>query len=147
MHILSWELMSVVREFKKVLVANRGEIAIRVFRACTELGIRTVGIYSKEDKYSLHRTKADESYLIGEGKGPIEAYLDMDEIIHIAKKKGVDAIHPGYGFLAENSEFVRKCEKNGIVFIGPSAETMESMGDKIKKKNGHGGRRTYNTWR
>lgn len=134
MHILSWELMSVVREFKKVLVANRGEIAIRVFRACTELGIRTVGIYSKEDKYSLHRTKADESYLIGEGKGPIEAYLDMDEIIHIAKKKGVDAIHPGYGFLAENSEFVRKCEKNGIAFIGPSAETMESMGDKISSK-------------
>jgi len=124
----------VVREFKKVLVANRGEIAIRVFRACSELGIRTVGIYTEEDKYGLHRTKADESYLIGKGKGPIEAYLDMDEIIHVAKKKGADAIHPGYGFLSENPEFVRKCEKNGIVFIGPSAETMEKMGDKISSK-------------
>ena len=123
-----------VKEFKKVLVANRGEIAIRVFRACSELGIRTVGIYTEEDKYGLHRTKADESYLIGEGKGPIEAYLDMDEIIHLAKKKGVDAIHPGYGFLSENPEFVKKCERNGIAFIGPSAQTMEKMGDKISSK-------------
>ncbi len=123
-----------VREFKKVLVANRGEIAIRVFRACSELGIRTVGVYTEEDKYGLHRTKADESYLIGEGKGPIEAYLDIDGIIHLAKKKGVDAIHPGYGFLSENPEFVRKCEKNGIAFIGPSAQTMEKMGDKISSK-------------
>ena len=107
------------KQFKKVLVANRGEIAIRIFRACAELGIKSVGIYSKEDKYSLFRTKADESYLIDEDKGPIDVYLDIDGIIELAKQKNVDAIHPGYGFLAENSEFVRKCEENGITFIGP----------------------------
>lgn len=123
------------RKFKKVLVANRGEIAIRIFRACAELGIRSVGIYSKEDKYSLFRTKADESYLIGEGKGPLDAYLDIDGIIDLAKRKGVDAIHPGYGFLSENPEFVKKCEENNIVFIGPSANIMEAMGDKINSKN------------
>jgi len=123
-----------LREFKKILVANRGEIAIRVFRACSELGIRSVGIYSKEDKYSLFRTKADESYLIGEDKGPIDAYLDIDGIIKLAKDKKVDAIHPGYGFLAENPEFVRKCEENGITFIGPSADIMNMMGDKINSK-------------
>ncbi len=123
-----------IRKFKKVLVANRGEIAIRIFRACSELGIKTVGIYSKEDKYSLFRSKADESYLIGEDKGPIEAYLDMEEIIHIAKKKGVDAIHPGYGFLSENPEFAIMCEENGIAFIGPSSEVMNKMGDKINSK-------------
>ena len=123
-----------LKKFKKVLVANRGEIAIRIFRACNELGIKSVGIYSKEDKYSLFRTKADESYLIGKDKGPIDAYLDMDGIIKLAKEKNVDAIHPGYGFLAENPEFVRKCEENGITFIGPSAEIMERMGDKINSK-------------
>ncbi|OPJ57294.1 pyruvate carboxylase [Alkalithermobacter paradoxus] len=123
-----------IKEFKKVLVANRGEIAIRIFRACCELGIRTVGIYSKEDKYSLFRSKADESYLIGEDKGPIDAYLDMEEIIHLAKRKGVDAIHPGYGFLSENYDFARMCEENGITFIGPSYEVMEKMGDKINSK-------------
>ncbi|HBI91361.1 MAG TPA: pyruvate carboxylase, partial [Terrisporobacter glycolicus] len=123
-----------LKKFKKVLVANRGEIAIRIFRACHELGIKSVGIYSKEDKYSLFRTKADESYLIGKDKGPIEAYLDIDGIIELAKAKNVDAIHPGYGFLAENPEFVRKCEENGITFIGPSAEIMERMGDKINSK-------------
>mgnify|MGYP002571784011 CR=1 FL=1 len=122
------------KQFKKVLVANRGEIAIRIFRACAELGIKSVGIYSKEDKYSLFRTKADESYLIGEDKGPIDAYLDMDGIIELAKEKNVDAIHPGYGFLAENPEFIRKCEENGIVFIGPSADIMDRMGDKINSK-------------
>lgn len=106
-----------LKKFKKVLVANRGEISIRIFRACNELGVKSVGIYSKEDKYSLFRTKADESYLIGEDKGPIDAYLDMDGIIALAKEKNVDAIHPGYGFLAENPEFIRKCEENGIVFI------------------------------
>jgi pyruvate carboxylase len=125
----------VERKFKKVLVANRGEIAIRIFRACAELGIRSVGIYSKEDKYSLFRTKADESYLIGEGKGPIDAYLDIDGIIDLAKRKGVDAIHPGYGFLSENPELVKKCEENNIVFIGPSANIMEVMGDKINSKS------------
>ncbi|SHK28931.1 pyruvate carboxylase [Tepidibacter formicigenes] len=123
-----------LKKFRKVLVANRGEIAIRIFRACSELGIRTVGIYSKEDKYSLFRSKADESYLIGEDKGPIEAYLDMEEIIHIAKKKGVDAIHPGYGFLSENPDFARMCRENEIEFIGPSPEVMDKMGDKINSK-------------
>ena len=122
------------KKFNKVLVANRGEIAIRIFRACSELGIKSVGIYSKEDKYALFRTKADESYLIGEDKGPIDAYLDIDGIIHLAKKKNVDAIHPGYGFLSENPEFVRKCEENDIVFIGPSADIMNMMGDKINSK-------------
>ncbi|WIF96177.1 pyruvate carboxylase [Caminicella sporogenes] len=123
-----------MKKFNKVLVANRGEIAIRIFRACAELGIRSVGIYSKEDKYSLFRTKADESYLIGEKKKPIEVYLSMDEIIDLAIKKGVDAIHPGYGFLSENPEFARKCRKAGIEFIGPTSETIESLGDKIKSK-------------
>ena len=91
-----------MRKFRKILIANRGEIAIRVIRACQELGIRTVAIYSKEDKLALFRTKADESYLIGINKGPVEAYLNIEEIIGLALKKGVDAIHPGYGFLAEN---------------------------------------------
>lgn len=123
-----------VKKINKVLVANRGEIAIRIFRACSELGIRSVGIYSKEDKYGLFRTKADESYLIGEGKGPIDAYLDIDGIIALAKRKKVDAIHPGYGFLAENAEFAKRCEENGIIFIGPKAETMRKLGDKINSK-------------
>lgn len=122
------------REINKVLVANRGEIAIRIFRACKELGIRTVAIYSKEDKYSLFRTKADESYLIGEKKRPIEVYLSMDEIIKLALKKGVDAIHPGYGFLSENPVFARKCKEANIEFIGPTSETIDSLGDKIKSK-------------
>lgn len=121
-------------KIKKVLVANRGEIAIRIFRACHELGIRTVAIYSNEDKYSLFRTKADESYLIGENKGPIEAYLNIEEIISLALKKGVDAIHPGYGFLSENPEFAKKCTEAGIEFIGPTAEMMDKLGDKIKSK-------------
>ena len=123
-----------INKFKRVLVANRGEIAIRIFRACKELGIRTVAIYSEEDKTSLFRTKADESYLIGKNKGPIEAYLDIDEIISLALKKGVDAIHPGYGFLSENPEFSRKCKEAGIVFIGPDHNMIESLGDKIKSK-------------
>ena len=123
-----------LKKFNKVLVANRGEIAIRIFRACAELQIRSVGIYSEEDKYALFRTKADESYLIGEGKGPVDAYLDIDGIIALAKKKKVDAIHPGYGFLSENAEFARKCEENGITFIGPDASIMEKLGDKINSK-------------
>ncbi|HYE67518.1 MAG TPA: pyruvate carboxylase, partial [Anaerovoracaceae bacterium] len=122
------------RRFKRVLVANRGEIAIRIIRACHELGIRTVAIYSEEDKLSLFRMKASESYLIGEKKGPVEAYLNIDEIIKLALKKGVDAIHPGYGFLSENPEFARKCEEVGIEFIGPTAEMMERLGDKIQSK-------------
>ncbi|MDR5658086.1 pyruvate carboxylase [Serpentinicella sp. ANB-PHB4] len=123
-----------IKNFKRVLVANRGEIAIRIFRACKELGIRTVAIYSNEDKTALFRTKADESYLIGKNKGPIDAYLDIDEIISLALKKGVDAIHPGYGFLAENPEFARKCQEAGIVFIGPTNKMIESLGDKIQSK-------------
>ena len=122
------------KKFKKVLVANRGEIAIRIFRACSELGIRTVGIYSAEDKNSLFRTKADESYLIGKNKGPIEAYLNIDEIINLSLKKGVDAIHPGYGFLSESPEFAKKCEEVGIEFIGPTYDMMKNLGDKIKSK-------------
>lgn len=120
--------------FKRILVANRGEIAIRIFRACHELGIRTVAIYSEEDKASLFRTKADESYQVGKGKSPIEAYLNLDEIIQLAKKKAVDAIHPGYGFLSENPEFAQKCEEAGIVFIGPNHDMMTRLGDKIKSK-------------
>lgn len=123
------------RTIKRLLVANRGEIAIRVFRACTELGITTIAIYSKEDLLSLHRYKADEAYLVGEGKGPIEAYLDIDGIIALAKSKNIDAIHPGYGFLAENAEFARKCEENDIKFVGPRADIIEKMGDKVTAKN------------
>lgn len=123
-----------VKKFKRVLVANRGEIAIRIFRACHELGIRTVAIYSNEDKCALFRTKADESYLIGKNKGPVEAYLNIDEIVELALKKGVDAIHPGYGFLSENPEFARKCIEAGIEFIGPTPEIMERLGDKINSK-------------
>lgn len=123
-----------MKKFKRILVANRGEIAIRIFRACKELGIRSVAIYTEEDKTSLFRTKADESYLIGRNKGPIEAYLDMDEIISIAKKKAVDAIHPGYGFLAENAEFADRCERAGITFIGPNSDMINALGDKIQSK-------------
>ena len=123
-----------IRKFRKVMVANRGEIAIRIFRALNELGITTVAIFSKEDKYALFRTKADESYELDPEKGPIDAYLDIKQIIKIAKAKNVDAIHPGYGFLSENPEFVEACEENGITFIGPSKELMERMGDKISSK-------------
>lgn len=102
------------REIKKVLVANRGEIAIRVLRACSDIGLRTVAIYSKEDTLNLFRTKADESYMLGDNLSPLGAYLDIDRIIKIAKKREVDAIHPGYGFLSENADFAKACEKNGI---------------------------------
>lgn len=123
-----------MRKFKRVLVANRGEIAIRIFRACKELGIRTVAIYSEEDNNSLFRTKADESYQVGKGKSPVDAYLGINEIIELAKAKGVDAIHPGYGFLSENSEFAERCEQAGIVFIGPTHVMMGKLGDKICSK-------------
>ncbi|NLF34567.1 MAG: pyruvate carboxylase [Clostridiales bacterium] len=122
------------REFKKVLVANRGEIAIRVFRACYDLGLHTVAVYSNEDTYSLFRIKADEAYLIGENKSPLGAYLDIPSIIDLAKRRGVDAIHPGYGFLSENADFARACEENGITFIGPSSHVLEQMGDKLAAK-------------
>lgn len=122
------------KKIKKVLVANRGEIAIRVFRACTELDIRTVAIYSKEDSASYHRFKADEAYLVGEGKKPIDAYLDIEGVIEIAKKAGVDAIHPGYGFLSENILFARRCKEEGIIFIGPKLNHLDMFGDKVKAR-------------
>ncbi|MEM7375172.1 MAG: pyruvate carboxylase [Bacteroidota bacterium] len=123
-----------IRTFKKILVANRGEIAIRVLRAASELHIRTVAIYSYEDRYSLHRYKADEAYMIGNRTEPLKPYLDIEAIVSVAKSKGVDAIHPGYGFLSENVDFVRACEAAGIVFIGPRPDVMESLGDKVKAK-------------
>ena len=123
-----------MRKIEKVLVANRGEIAIRVFRACNDLGIRTVAIYSQEDSLNLFRTKADEAYLVGENKSPLGAYLDIESIIRLAKEKGVDAIHPGYGFLSENANFARACEENDIIFIGPPSHILEKMGDKLNAK-------------
>lgn len=123
-----------MKKIKSVLVANRGEIAIRVFRACYEMGIRTVAIYSKEDTLSLHRNKADEAYLVGEGKKPVEAYLDIDDIIRIAKEHDVDAIHPGYGFLSENAEFAKRCQEEGIIFIGPRLEHLIMFGDKVNAR-------------
>jgi len=116
---------------KKLLVANRSEIAIRIMRAATELGLRTVAIYAQEDRFSMHRFKADEAYLVGEGKGPVGAYLDIDGIVALAKEKGVDLIHPGYGFLSENAHFARACAKAGIGFVGPKPELLELMGDKV----------------
>ncbi|WP_369902902.1 pyruvate carboxylase [Bacillus manliponensis] len=126
--------MKKLERIQKVLVANRGEIAIRVFRACTELGLRTVAIYSKEDSGSYHRYKADEAYLVGEGKKPIEAYLDIENIIEIAKSNHVDAIHPGYGFLSENIQFAKRCEEEGIIFIGPKSKHLDMFGDKVKAR-------------
>ncbi|KXH79864.1 pyruvate carboxylase [Sporosarcina sp. HYO08] len=123
-----------MEKIKKILVANRGEIAIRIFRACTELNISTVGIYSTEDSGSFHRYKADESYLVGKGKKPIDAYLDIEGIIAIAKDSGADAVHPGYGFLAENREFARRLEEEGIIFIGPTSEHLDMFGDKVKAR-------------
>ena len=115
---------------KKLLALNRGEIAIRILRAANELGLRTVAIYSQEDRLALHRFKADEAYLIGEGKGPVEAYLDVEGIVALAREKEVDAIHPGYGFLSENPALPRACERAGITFIGPNADLLELLGDK-----------------
>jgi len=123
--------MEQIKEFQRVMAANRGEIAIRVFRACTELGMRTVGIYSKEDKLSLHRYKADETYLVGESLDPVKAYLDVEGILNIARRYHVDAIHPGYGFLSENPAFARACQQAGIAFIGPTPELLELLADKV----------------
>lgn len=119
---------------KKLLAANRSEIAVRIFRSATELGCRTVAIYAKEDRFGVHRFKADESYLIGEGKGPVAAYLDIDSIIDLAKAKGVDLIHPGYGFLSENAHFAQACQDNGITFVGPGSDLLARMGDKIEAR-------------
>ncbi|WP_091737365.1 pyruvate carboxylase [Phenylobacterium immobile] len=121
--------------FRRIMVANRSEIAIRVFRAATELGITTVAVYAEQDKLSLHRFKADEAYEIGHGKGPIEAYLAIDELIAVAKAAKVDAIHPGYGFLSESPEFAEACAAAGIVFIGPSPQTMRDLGNKVSARN------------
>lgn len=123
-----------MREIHKLLVANRGEIAIRIFRAAAELNIKTVAIYSNEDKSALHRYKADESYLVSEDLGPAESYLDIESIIAVAKRAGADAIHPGYGFLSENKTFARRCEEEGIKFVGPRIEHLEMFGDKLKAR-------------
>lgn len=122
-------------KIKKVLVANRGEIAIRIFRACVEIGLKTVGVYTYEDRYSLHRYKADESYQIGGDHEPLKPYLDIDALIKVAKDNEVDAIHPGYGFLSENAQFAQKCEDNGIIFVGPKVAVLKALGDKITAKN------------
>ena len=123
-----------MKKIDKILVANRGEIAIRIFRACNELKLKTVAIYSREDSGSYHRYKSDESYLVGEGKKPIDAYLDIEGIIEIAKRAEVDAIHPGYGFLSENLEFAKRCEEEGIIFIGPTSKHLDMFGDKVKAR-------------
>ena len=122
------------RAFKKLMATNRSEIAVRIFRAGTELGMRTVAVFAHEDRFSIHRYKADEAYTIGRGKGPVAAYLDIESIVATAKEKAVDAIHPGYGFLSENAEFARACHRAGIVFIGPRPELLEMMGDKTAAK-------------
>ena len=123
-----------MKHIRKVLVANRGEIAIRAFRACRELGIRTVAIYSKEDILSLHRNRADEAYLVGAGDKPVDAYLDIEDIIRICKEHNVDAVHPGYGFLAENAKLAQRCEEEGITFIGPHVEHLIMFGDKVNAR-------------
>jgi pyruvate carboxylase len=128
------ETPSPITPILKLLVANRGEIAIRVCRAASELGIKTLAIYTYEDRYSLHRYKADESFQIGDMSEPLKPYLDIDEIIKVAKRNKVDAIHPGYGFLSENVHFVRRCREEGIIFVGPTPEAMEQLGDKVAAK-------------
>ncbi|MBC7928737.1 MAG: ATP-grasp domain-containing protein, partial [Bryobacteraceae bacterium] len=120
---------------KKLLALNRGEIAIRILRAASELGLRTVAVYSQEDRLSLHRFKADEAYLIGNGKGPVQSYLDVDGIVALAVLKGVDAIHPGYGFLSENPALPRACEAAGVTFVGPGTHLLELLGDKTAARN------------
>src|ERR1700760_2347163 len=123
------------RRIRSLLVANRGEIAIRVMRAANELGIRTVAIYSQEDRFSLHRSQPDEAFLDGRNKGRVEAYLDIQDILRVARDANVDAIHPGYGFLSENPEFAEACAAAGIIFIGPTPDTMRSLGNKVAARN------------
>ncbi|XP_038643283.1 pyruvate carboxylase, mitochondrial-like [Scyliorhinus canicula] len=136
--VLNAAYQSIQREeynpIKKVMVANRGEIAIRVFRACTELGIRTVAVYSEQDTGQMHRQKADEAYLIGKGLPPVQAYLHIPDIIQVAKENEVDAIHPGYGFLSERADFAQACVDAGVRFIGPSPEVVHKMGDKVEAR-------------
>lgn len=124
-----------IRPIARLLVANRGEIAIRIMRAATELGITTVAVYTYEDRYSLHRYKADEAYQIGRDEDPLKPYLDIEGLIQLAKHKRIDAIHPGYGFLSENVTLARRCREEGIIFVGPSPEAMEALGDKVRAKN------------
>ena len=121
-------------KISKILIANRGEIAIRISRAINELGLQSVGIYTHEDRVSLHRLKVNEAYQIGEGKGPVEAYLDINGILDIAEESGCHAVHPGYGFLSENPEFAEECAKRGLVFIGPKPEVMRGLGDKVQAR-------------
>ncbi len=121
-------------DFNKILIANRGEIAIRIMRAANEMGKKTVAVFAEEDKLGLHRFKADEAYRIGHGMGPVAAYLSINEIIRVARDCGADAIHPGYGLLSENPDLVDACERNGIVFIGPQASTMRALGDKASAR-------------
>ena len=120
---------------RSLLVANRGEIAIRVMRAASELGIRTIAVYSQEDRFSLHRTKADEAYLVGRGKPPVDAYLDIEDILRVAAEAKADAIHPGYGFLSENPEFVEACNRDGVIFVGPTPQIMRTLGNKVAARN------------
>ncbi len=123
-----------MEKINKLLVANRGEIAIRVLRAASELGIRTVAVFTYEDRYSLHRFKADEAYQIGDNNEPLKPYLDIEEIIRIAKQNKIQAIHPGYGFLSENVRFATRCREEGIIFVGPQPEVMSQLGDKVQSK-------------
>src|SRR5213082_1186923 len=127
--------MKKAKPIHKLLAANRSEIAIRIFRAANELGLRTVAIYSQEDRLALHRFKADEAYQVGAGKGPVEAYLDVAGIVALAAEKEVDAIHPGYGFLSENPALARACARAGITFIGPSTHLLEMLGDKTEARH------------
>jgi pyruvate carboxylase len=123
-----------MRRIAKIMVANRGEIAIRVLRAANELGLATVAVFAEEDKLALHRFKADETYLVGQGLGAIKAYLSIDEMIRVALLAKVDAIHPGYGFLSENPDFADACARAGIIFIGPTPEIMRRLGNKVSAR-------------
>ncbi|MDQ3240728.1 MAG: pyruvate carboxylase, partial [Actinomycetota bacterium] len=122
------------RKIRKLLVANRSEIAIRIFRAAAELRLQTVAVYSHEDRFALHRFKAEEAYLVGKGKEPVQAYLGVEEIVRVASDAGVDAIHPGYGFLSENPELAAACLAEDIVWIGPPVSVMEELGDKVSAR-------------
>ncbi|MEQ8493404.1 MAG: biotin carboxylase N-terminal domain-containing protein, partial [Gammaproteobacteria bacterium] len=120
-----------MKKIRKLLVANRGEIAIRVMRAAAELDITSVAIYSREDRFALHRFKVDESYLVGDGATPVQAYLEIDDIVRAAVDSHCDAVHPGYGFLSESPEFAEACRKAGLVFVGPPPDVMRALGNKV----------------
>ena len=124
-----------MKPIRRLLIANRGEIAIRIMRAATELGIHTIAVFSDEDRFSLHRTKADEAYLVGRDKSPIDAYLDIDDILRVAREARADAIHPGYGFLSENPAFAEACAAHGVIFIGPTPDIMRTLGNKVAARH------------